>query len=639
MLITNYKKRHREISFFSFDFETYKEVYFDRDQKTETHFVYAVSLVSSKENLVWVKDNEAIVINEEYKKVVQLVSDPIRSFLDYILLNYKGFTGYAHNMANFDGYLLMNKVTNEDINHNDPVIFTSNQLYSLNLEGIKIKDSRKLVGFSLDMLGKSFNLELKKTVFDIVSITKNNYVHKINDIIPYCINDSEVLYEFLGKFSAICKSFSSVNPLDCVTLPQFAYRTFLADYYDPDITPIYKIANKSTYKFLRKGYYGGRVDYTDLKHRSPLYLYDVNSMYPAMMRNTLPIGRGRFLNESELSNIDIKSFFGFVEVRVNTSETNFPILPKRHKEGGLAFPNGIIEGVYFSEELRYALENGYELLEIKRACEFDKGEGLFDSYVNSFNKIKEEASEQIRDGVIIREKNLPLYTMGKLMSNALYGKTAQRPITEKAFITDNLSVLENLIDSLPLDNEFKIAFVEKDNDLIEFYPVNIAAAITAYSRVLLHSTVTQVGIKNVVYCDTDSIVTLKELPKDLINNKRLGMWKLEGIFDKGGNIYDAKCYHLFHKDQKKDKIVGKGAKKDNREVSLKYFREEYEKVECPSRIAPISLIEKRDFGKDKQNWSINYTSILKRYKPLAGKKRKHVPKTFHTVPLRCPEDF
>ncbi len=42
-----------------------------------------------------------------------------------------------------------------------------------------------------------------------------------------------------------------------------------------------------------------------------------------------------------------------------------------------------------------------------------------------------------------------------------------------------------------------------------------------------------VGMENVVYCDTDSIMTTKDLSNNFIDNKELGKWKLEKTITKG----------------------------------------------------------------------------------------------------------
>ena len=52
-----------------------------------------------------------------------------------------------------------------------------------------------------------------------------------------------------------------------------------------------------------------------------------------------------------------------------------------------------------------------------------------------------------------------------------------------------------------------------------------------------------VGMDNVVYCDTDSIMTTKKLPDKFIHNTELGKWKLEKTISKG--YYCApKLYYL-----------------------------------------------------------------------------------------------
>uniref|UniRef100_U9UR54 DNA-directed DNA polymerase n=1 Tax=Rhizophagus irregularis (strain DAOM 181602 / DAOM 197198 / MUCL 43194) TaxID=747089 RepID=U9UR54_RHIID len=46
-------------------------------------------------------------------------------------------------------------------------------------------------------------------------------------------------------------------------------------------------------------------------------------------------------------------------------------------QGRLICPGGTFSGLFFSEELKFALENGYQLLEMKLAYSFKRGANTF----------------------------------------------------------------------------------------------------------------------------------------------------------------------------------------------------------------------------------------------------------------------
>ena len=108
------------------------------------------------------------------------------------------------------------------------------------------------------------------------------------------------------------------------------------------------------------------------------------------------------------SDINLDTFFGFVDVKVTLPSTiERPLLPT--KDGGRTiFPTGSWSGVYFSEELKAVKKYipAYKF-EILGGLEFEKGR-LFDSYVNEIYRIKSTTKGAER-------------WIAKLLLNCLYG--------------------------------------------------------------------------------------------------------------------------------------------------------------------------------------------------------------------------
>lgn len=76
-------------------------------------------------------------------------------------------------------------------------------------------------------------------------------------------------------------------------------------------------------------------------------------------------------------------------------------------------PGGTFSGLFFSEELRFALKNGYTLLGINMGWAFKSGVHCFKELIEQLNTMKIEA--QLNKQPTIRN-------MAKLLMNSMYGR-------------------------------------------------------------------------------------------------------------------------------------------------------------------------------------------------------------------------
>ena len=61
-------------------------------------------------------------------------------------------------------------------------------------------------------------------------------------------------------------------------------------------------------------------------------------------------------------------------------------------------PNGEWSGWYFSEELRFASENGYQIF-IHKGYNFDRNKDVFSDYVNTLYKTKSNATNSVEKAI------------------------------------------------------------------------------------------------------------------------------------------------------------------------------------------------------------------------------------------------
>ena len=131
--------------------------------------------------------------------------------------------------------------------------------------------------------------------------------------------------------------------------------------------------------FIRRGYFGGATDYYKA-YVEKLYYYDINSLYPFVMKNLMPhklIGVW-----TKFNNFNLNQFFGFLEVEVTCPKNiKVPVLPHKYNNTTI-YPTGSWVGVYFSEELKAVAKLGYKFKYIKRFS-FTSSHWTFVKYRNN----------------------------------------------------------------------------------------------------------------------------------------------------------------------------------------------------------------------------------------------------------------
>ena len=151
---------------------------------------------------------------------------------------------------------------------------------------------------------------------------------------------------------------------------------------------------------------------------------------------------------------------------------------------------------------------------------------VFTDYVNDLYAIRKSYP-----------KSDPLNYISKLLMNSLYGRFAMKNIKNNYSFLDkseffkllendqieienyidlNDSLFVNYIDNSELNNESKSS-------------ISIASAVTAYARTVMYNVIKD-NLQNIYYSDTDSLYLDRELPKELVDSKELGRFKLEYIF-------------------------------------------------------------------------------------------------------------
>ena len=310
-----------------------------------------------------------------------------------------------------------------------------------------------------------------------------------------------------------------------------------------------------------------------------LYYYDVNSLYPYVMK-TFPMPGGVPVWHGNLEGQDLSNLFGFLEAYVVCPSTiTRPFLPYRDDNNTLLFPTGKFVGVYFSEELKYARELGYQIIPL-RGYLFEKKPSPFDSFVSSLFESRQSAK---------RTGNDAMAYVYKILMNSLYGRFGINPsstITEVCNREryDYLTQKADLIFGDKLSEHYYIVSYASNTgnvDNSDWNPprisaVQLAAAITACARIHMYQYISR---PDCYYTDTDSAVLGSPLPEEEISSE-LGKFKLEHFVKKG--IFLAPKSYMLVTDDDCDIIKHKGPAKGL--VNSEWFESQYADLSRTERI-------------------------------------------------------
>ncbi|XP_062615550.1 uncharacterized protein LOC134277248 [Saccostrea cucullata] len=316
----------------------------------------------------------------------------------------------------------------------------------------------------------------------------------------------------------------------------------------------------------REALYGGRTNATKLYcEEGDMRYVDVCSLYPYVLKHRpFPLGHPEIITDDFQ---DVRSYFGLIHCRVLPPRGLFhPVLPYR-TGGKLLFPlcrtcaqqqdstsqhpcqhtdrERSLTGTWVTCELHKALDMGYTLEGIYEVWHFkESSQDLFKDYINTFLKIKQEASgfppdcttsEQEQDYIrqiydkegfmmdrISIEKNPVRRTIAKLFLNCLWGKFAQRLLLPKVRYLDEVEELHQLLQNSTLDIKGVRLLVNKEDSVEDKILVNfqdkqefveecpfgnviLACFTTAHARLHLYETLRPLEERG-LYFDTDSII-------------------------------------------------------------------------------------------------------------------------------------
>ena len=542
-------------------------------------------------NRLLVGDFETTVYDgQEYTEVwasacVELYTDEVKIFhsigetFDYLVSLDDNIIIYYHNLK-FDGafwlsYLLIDLhyqqayirkgdyitdiewMKDKDMPNNSfkYIISDMGQWYSIiikkNRHIIQLRDSLKLLPFSVKQIGQSFGTIHKKLDMEYKGLRYAGC-----EITPeeqeYIANDVLVVKEAL---EIMFTDGNNKLTIGACCLSQFKKILGKQPYavMFPDLTeyliPTTVYTQQTADEWIRKSYRGGWCYLVKGKENKVYHngiTLDVNSLYPSMMHsesgNYYPVGEptwwnGNYIPDEALTPhtyyfIRIKTRFylkpnklPFVQIKTSflyrgndmleTSDVYDPVTQKYYSRYEL--PDGTVEQARVELTLTMTdyqlLQEHYDLkdFEIIQGCYFKSEIGIFDEYINIYKQIKLTSKGAKREEA-------------KLFLNNLYGKMA----------SSNSS-------------NYKIAY-EKDDKTLGFFTViandkkagyiPIGSAITSYARNFTIRTAQKnyygKDKAGFIYADTDSIhcdLPIEKIVDAPLHDNNFCCWKKESDWD------------------------------------------------------------------------------------------------------------
>lgn len=319
---------------------------------------------------------------------------------------------------------------------------------------------------------------------------------------------------------------------------------------------------------------GMKIEYADV---CSLYPYvcahkDLPIGYPEVIYDPLKMDFRRFYVDHP------DPYFGFVRARILPNDQDLiGVLPQR-TDGKLKYTLHEKEGCWSIEFIKLALERGYKILKVYEIWHWSsnkRSNTAMRGYMQFFLRMKQAAegwgkmgqdlytSEQLLDENrttemedkimdYIEEKNggmarpsremiavnPVLRQLAKIFLNCLWGKLCQKPPTEEEFFLYGYQQYIGFMTNPAIDRSSlkfrhvnggvykvrykKIAAVYSAEG--SFINVPMAATVTAHAQVLLMRQMFVVGPERVLYCDTDSIIYLKEKDGVQYCASGLGNW-------------------------------------------------------------------------------------------------------------------
>ena len=451
----------------------------------------------------------------------------IDSMMKTIFEKYPSYTIYIHNLK-FDGSFILNWLIDNNFKFEEKLTKGNKDMYSTlisdmgqwyaievlyNTVKYRFLDSLKLLPFSVRKIAKDFGYESEG--MGKINIDYEDYT--INDTtVEYCYHDVIIVAKALKEIKS--SGMTKMTTASCAYANFKNSSLFFNDYF-PYLTKEWLLEWRYAYRGGRSQVnprYAGHIMYN-------VNRYDVNSMYPSIMRNK-PLPYGKPIQITKMGDFELEVYR--LKCAFKLKENHLPCILKKSKrfyEDSYYIESDGVEDLYITNLDYKLLHKHYDVIfeSFVDGYGFTTCNWLFKQYVDYWYDVKSNSKGAKKQ-------------VAKTMLNSLYGKFGTNPVSKSKIPN------KNGVDS-------KLNFTLSEEKDMGSYYLPMAMFITSWAHVIIDDAICATGIENFVYVDTDSVHTIGYLPNEMIDNKELGKFKLEGI-EKISKYIRQKCY-IFIEDE------------------------------------------------------------------------------------------
>lgn len=504
---------------------------------------------------------------------------------------------YFHNLS-YDGAAVIHELKELEISFENITTDLSSKHIQIKTNGCEFRCSWLILTSSVEAIGqwleKEKGIDFKKGDYNYSKIERyNNWNEVPQELVDYTIRDVQIVKIFFLEMWDFLTEKDKLPPLTIGGVALLNLRKTIGQkwfnelvggkwYDEPPKLETYDeklMWYINTLDTWNKSYLGGitcgkeELKGKDLK--GPIYGYDINSSYPAIMLNKdLPYGRP--LKEKPNGKSICFLLVKFKKVK-SKSMNNLPIfaITKRvFADTAETWIRGEWEAKNKNYIIRWVPEFEFEALKESYFMEYDilntrwyRASKYLAKFVKKYADLKMNSTGATKQSA-------------KLLLNNSYGKLGQK-----------LEMRSKVYDLDKVDNHWPARTITDIKDLRQdnsHLPVSMC--ITAWARLVLYEACKH---NNWIYVDTDSIKCFGEAKNIEIDTIKLGAWKIENDDIETFKFFKPKCYGYINNTGKNMFAISGVPKKKQKELAWKdfYIGKEITKLQACRKLGYICLKE------------------------------------------------
>lgn len=400
-------------------------------------------------------------------------------------------------------------------------------------EIIKFLDTMSLFHMSLEKLGKIINVPKMEMP---EKFGKKMTKMKLKELEKYCINDCKVSLESVNFLKNKLKEEGIVIKNLC-TINQIAINYVISKLMKGNNEHILiknkdgKLTEKTWKSYfpedIHQAYRGGYVRVWKTGEINNVTDIDFNSLYPySAMNMKFPDLRTEVKIKEPLKKYNINELLnkiGISKCIIHNKDDELGLLLVRCDGKSYVFGKGKYAiGTWTNIELKEAINNGYEILNIEWSIIYEESINPFKEIFGRVYNLRKKSDNKFDDYFY------------KMIMNASIGKFAQTK-TNQEILVDSIEMIYEYLEKGykklgDIENSANVVYINRNmnkGQMKKYYSPIISCLITANARVIMYNNFKKIKREDLVYTDTDSCIFTGDYLDKFKIGSEIGMFKIE----------------------------------------------------------------------------------------------------------------